>query len=166
MASCPDECPNLSLAKLMFMSLKREQVCSPHKRGKFMIFHLNNGFGPGFTILLLNHRTCCRGLDKARGKYHSSLLRRFHFCEARLLRCSLNISIGSGPLADKEDLYILWILLEFRQEVRSMVSPQFICSACPEAEFRHQNGSEHTRGICVRLIDGKAQTIVIQGGII
>lgn len=159
MASCPDECPNLRLflAKLMFMSLNREQSCSPHKRGKFVSSQLDNSFGPGFTILLLNPWD--RGLDRTRGKCHSCLFRQLHFCEAQLLSCALNTPIGSGPSADKEgDLHILWILLEFRQEVRSIVSPQFLCSACPEAEFRHQNGSKHIRGICVRLIDGKAQT--------
>lgn len=75
MASCPDECPNLSLflAKLMFMSLNRELSCSLHRRGEFVISQLDNYFGPGFTILLLNHQTWGRGLDRTRGKYHSCI---------------------------------------------------------------------------------------------
>lgn len=162
MASCPDECPNLCLfsAKLMFMSLNREWSCLPHKRGKFVSSQPDNSFGPGFTMLLLNPRTWGRDLDRTRGKCHSFLFRQLHFCEAQLLGCALNTPIGSGPLADKEgDLHILWILLEFRQEARNIVSPQFLCSACPEAEFRHQNGSKHIRVICVGIIDGKAQTL-------
>lgn len=108
MASCPDECPNLSLflAKLMFMSLNREQSCFFHRRGKFVISQLANSFGPGFTILLLNNEAWGRGLDRTRGKYHSCLFRQLHFCEAQSLSCALNVPIGSGPLADKErDFY-------------------------------------------------------------
>lgn len=50
--------------------------------------------------------------------------------------------------------------VEFRQQIRSIVSQQFSHWAHPEAEFKHQNGSKHIRRVCVtNLLKGKHKVV-------